>query len=145
MATYENMNAELNCMKEKFMQLDTDEARAAFHSEMEKFVASKNEQEQKLIGEAFLNGAKEACQRVDGLMDDILRIHLENIYDAISWAYIARHYFGKSRAWFNQRVNGLKVHNTAVRFTDAEKKILLNALLDLSGRIKNTAQVIEHL
>ncbi|MFR4038129.1 MAG: DUF5053 domain-containing protein [Butyricimonas faecalis] len=56
------------------------------------------------------------------------------------------HYFGKSRSyWLSQRINGLKIRNKEVQFTANEKKILLDALLDLSNNIKRTALVIEHL
>ena len=44
-----------------------------------------------------------------------------------------------------QRINGLKIRNKEVQFTENEKKILLDALLDLSNNIKRTALVIGHL
>lgn len=65
-----------------------------------------------------------------------LRVYLEGIYESISWSYVARHYFGKSRSWLCQRINGLKIRNKEVQFTENEKKILLDALLDLSNNIK---------
>ncbi|MEQ2975731.1 DUF5053 domain-containing protein [Butyricimonas faecihominis] len=43
------------------------------------------------------------------------------------------------------RINGLKIRNKEVQFTESEKKILLNALLDLSGNIKRTALIIGRL
>lgn len=143
MATYEQVNQELEALKQKFMLLETDEERRSFHSEVETFINSKNEEEKQLVSEAFINGANEACLRADKLMDDILRNKLDGIYESISWSYIARIYFNKSRAWLNQRINGLRVHGKEVQFTIEEKQTLLQALRDISGRIEHTARVIE--
>lgn len=141
----EKLKLELEQMKTKFMKLNSDEARQAYREEMKKFVYSHDEEEQKVLSELFIEGADEACKQAEKTYDDILRKYLNNIYEAVSWSYIARHYFGKSRSWLCQRVNGLQIHDKTVRFTNEEKKILLTALRDLSERIKNTAQVIEHL
>lgn len=143
MATYEQVNQELEALKQKFMLLETDEERRSFHSEVEAFVNSKNEEEKQLVSEAFISGANEACARADKLIDDILRNKLDGIYESISWSYIARTYFNKSRAWLSQRINGLRVHGKEVQFTIEEKQTLLQALRDISGRIEHTARVIE--
>lgn len=143
MATYEQVNQELEALKQKFMLLETDEERKSFHSEVEAFINSKNEEEKQLVSEAFINGANDACVRADKLIDDILRNKLDGIYESISWSYIARTYFNKSRAWLSQRINGLRVHGKEVQFTIEEKQTLLQALRDISGRIEHTAQVIE--
>lgn len=135
----------LEQMKAKFMTLESDEERLAYTKDMEDFVSSYNEEERKVLGEIFLEGANQACQSAENLYDDVLRNHLEDIYDVVSWSYIARYYFGKSRSWICQRVNGLRIHDKMVQFTSDEKKILFTALQDLSNRIKNTAQVIEQL
>ena len=145
MKSREKLVAELEKMKAEFMQLDSDEARKAFRENMTAFVNSHTPEERKILGDVFLDGAREASQSAEKLCDDILRKYLEDIYEAVSWSYIARHYFGKSRSWLSQRINSFKIHDKAVEFTASEKKILLNALLDLSRRIKGTAQVIEHL
>lgn len=143
MATYEQVNQELETLKQKFMLLETDEERKSFHSEVEAFINSKNEEEKQLVSEVFINGANEACARADKLIDDILRNKLDGIYESISWSYIARTYFNKSRAWLNQRINGLRVHGKEAQFTIEEKQTLLQALRDISGRIEHTARVIE--
>lgn len=145
MASYKELNAELEQMKAKFMALSSEEEELKFREEMEIFVASKTSEDRKILAKAFIDGATEACERVEGVYDDTLRAYLDGIYESISWSYIARHYFGKSRSWLSQRINGFKIRNKEVQFTESEKKILLNALLDLSSNIKRTALVIEHL
>lgn len=143
MATYEQINKELEALKQKFMLLETEEEREAFDSEVKAFMNSKNEQEKQLAREAFINGAKEACVEADKLIDNILRYKLDGIYESISWSYIARTYFNKSRAWLSQRINGLIIHGKEAQFTHQEKLTLLQALRDISGKIEGTARVIE--
>lgn len=143
MANYNQVNQELEALKSKFMLLDTDEERAAFRSEVREFVNSKDDEERQLVSEAFIKGANEACIRTDKLIDKVLRNNLDGIYESVSWSYIARTYFNKSRAWLSQRINGLMIHGKEAQFTHEEKQTLLQALRDISGRIERTAQVIE--
>lgn len=145
MASYKELNNELEQMKARFMALSSEEDERAFRGEMEAFVAEKSPEDRKILAKAFLDGAREAREKAEDVYDDTLRTYLDGIYESISWSYVARHYFGKSRSWLSQRINGLKIRNKEVQFTESEKKILLNALLDLSNNIKRTALVIELL
>lgn len=143
MANKEQINQELEALKSKFMLLNTDEERNAFRSEVKAFANSKSDEEKQLVSEAFIEGANKACARADKLIDDVLRNKLDGIYESVSWSYIARTYFNKSRAWLSQRINGLMIHGKEAQFTNEEKQTLLQALRDISGRIERTAQVIE--
>ena len=143
MANYDQLNQELETLKSKFMLLDTDEERKAFRSEVTAFIDSKSDEEKQLVNEAFIAGANDACARADKLIDNVLRNKLDGIYESISWSYIARTYFNKSRAWLSQRINGLMIHGKEVQFTYEEKQTLLQALRDIGKKIERTAQVIE--
>lgn len=143
MANREQINQELEALKSKFMLIDTDEERKVFRDEVEAFANSKSDEEKQLISEAFIKGANEACARADKLIDDVLRNKLDSIYESVSWSYIARTYFNKSRAWLSQRINGFLIHGKEAQFTHEEKQTLLQALRDISGRIERTAQIIE--
>lgn len=145
MTNDKKLKQELDELKARFMSLSTPEEESAFRLEMEEFAAGKSPEERKVLARLFIAGAEEACQNAEKLFDDTLRVTLESIYDAISWSYIAKHYFRKSRSWLSQRINGLKIHNKEVQFTPEEKRILIQALLDLGTNIKETALVIEHL
>ena len=145
MNTNEKMKAELEQMKEKFMLLETDEERLAFKNEMKAFVENKTDKEREELSDAFLEGARQACISADKVFNEALRAYLNNIYDTVSWSYIAKKYFNKSRSWLCQRLNGIRVGNKAAQFTEAEKKILVSALQDISKDIQNTALVIERL
>lgn len=139
------MKVELERMKEKFMLLETDEERLAFKVEMEAFVENKTDKEKEELSHAFLEGAHQACISADKVYNEALRIYLDNIYDTVSWSYIAKKYFNKSRSWLCQRLNGIRVGKKEAQFTEAEKKILISALQDISKNIQDTALVIEHL
>ena len=54
----------------------------------------------------------------------------------ISWANISKKYFGKSRSWLSQKMNGLDGNGSNTEFSEEEKETLKNALYDLSNRIK---------
>lgn len=145
MNTYSKMQEELEQMKQQFMLLETDEQRIAFKVKMNAFVQGKTEEEKKQLSRAFIEGAHQACISADKVFNEALREYLNDIYDTISWSYIAKKYFNKSRSWLCQRLNGIRVGNKEAQFTEDERKILIAALQDIGSNIQKTAQVIEHL
>ena len=94
MASYKELNEELEQMKAEFLTLHSEEEEREFGEKMERFVASKSPEDRKILAQAFVNGAKESCERAEKLYDETLRVYLEGIYESISWSYVARHYFG---------------------------------------------------
>jgi len=58
----------------------------------------------------------------------------------ISWANISTKYFGKSRSWLSQKMNGKDGNGADTEFTDAEKEQLKYALNDLAKRIQTCAE-----
>lgn len=67
---------------------------------------------------------------------------VSDILLSVKWAHISTHYFGKSRSWFSQKLNGYDGNNTEGDFTEAEKELLKNALYDLSERIRKCADKV---
>lgn len=141
MDTYQNQLSELEELRKEFVSLDTDEQRAEFDSKMKRIISSKNKEEAVLFQQAFIEGAKDACKEAEATIEYVnLRLRLEKIYSLVSWSYIAKEYFGKSRAWLNQRINGFIVNGKGAEFTTEEKKILSDALFDISKKIHDTAR-----
>lgn len=68
---------------------------------------------------------------------------LADILLDISWARLSTHYFGRSRSWLHQKLDGINSNGGEGGFTDAEKKELKKALKDLSARISMAADRIE--
>lgn len=54
----------------------------------------------------------------------------------VKWASISTKYFGKSRSWLSQKMNGKDGNGSDVEFSETEKEILKNGLYDLANRIK---------
>ena len=71
------------------------------------------------------------------------RQQLDDIILDISWADIAKTYFGKSSSWMYNKLNGRDGNGGLGEFTDEEKEMLRNALFDISERIRMAAENLE--
>lgn len=68
---------------------------------------------------------------------------LSDILLDISWARLSVKYFGKSRSWLHQKLDGKNSNGGVGGFSEAEKAELRLALKDLSARINTAADRIE--
>lgn len=64
-----------------------------------------------------------------------VRQQLADISGFISLSYIAKNYFGKSKQWLNNKINGCIVNGKPSKFTEDEKERLNYALNDLSKKL----------
>lgn len=87
----------------------------------------------------FLDGMSNALDEADEL---IFRSKLSDVPEYISFSYIAKNYFGKSRAWLMQKVNGNVVHGKQASFTDKERKQFREALQDISKKLSSVATLL---
>lgn len=62
-----------------------------------------------------------------------IRQQLSEVKEVVSLAYIARKYFGKSKQWLNNRINGCIVNGKPCKFTEEEKEKLNYAFSDLGN------------
>jgi hypothetical protein len=74
---------------------------------------------------------------------ETVKRHLSDVIMDISWAKIAKKYFGKSSSWIYNKLDGMDGNGNTCEFTYSEKMQLRNALLDLSERIRRDAEKIE--
>ena len=72
----------------------------------------------------------------------IFRAKLGDLPEALSFSYIAKKYFGKSRGWLMQKVNGNRVNGKTAIFTDEERLMFRKALQDLSEKMSAVAMSI---
>ena len=84
----------------------------------------------------FIDGMDKALAEGDEM---IARAKLGEMTKALSLSYIAEKYFGKSRAWLMQKVNGNIVHGKRKTFTDSERETFREALQDLSEKMSAVA------
>jgi hypothetical protein len=85
----------------------------------------------------FIDGLDTALAQADEL---IARAKLGDVPEAISFSYIAKKYFGKSRGWLMQKVNGNMVNGKQAAFTEDERKQFRAALQDISKQLSIVAQ-----
>ncbi len=76
---------------------------------------------------------------LEALKAEKIRTAMGELGNAISFAYIAKHYFGKSQSWLTQRLNGSKVNGKTARFNKSELIQFQNAIHDLGRKLSAIA------
>jgi len=114
----------------------TPKERAMFQEKRAQNIEAMPGDEKMIFTEATEKGLKAIKSE---LQDVKLALELGDVANALSLSYIAKEYFGKSKTWLYQRLNGNKVNGKPARFTEDERKRFAAALLDLSKRINETA------
>ena len=89
--------------------------------------------------EQFDEGRRKIIEDADEMM---FRAKLGDLPDALSLSYIAKKYFGKSRGWLMQKVNGNMVNGRIAAFTDEERRQFREALQDLSEKMSAVAMIL---
>mgnify|MGYP002914121852 CR=1 FL=1 len=95
-----------------------------------------SESDGNLIADFVMQCYEEIGNELNQVKNELtVRQQLADISGFISLSYIARNYFGKSKQWLNNKINGCIVNGKPSRFTDEEKERLNQALKDLSAKI----------
>lgn len=106
--------------KARIQKIAQDESQEAFMGAMDEL-----EKEHGYTLEEVLEMAEEM----------ILKEKLGDVLQFVNIAYIAENYFGKSRAWLHQRINGNVVNGKKAKLKPEEMVTLQNALTDISQKI----------
>lgn len=86
--------------------------------------------------DAFAEAMVECMKETNrNLSNFLMREQLNDILPYISVSAIAKNYFGKSKEWFYQKMNGNIVNGKPAKFTEEEIKNLNFALQDISKKI----------
>lgn len=84
----------------------------------------------------LMASANESLDHVENALNEqLLREQLGPLSEALNMSYIARTYFGKSRSWLSQRLNGHIVHGRKAELTEDERQTLNDALNDIQSQI----------
>ena len=121
------MEQKIEQLKQQFLDARTQQERESIMSSISQLI----DEDAQSVAECTLRQVRKANEQAD----DILRSKLNSILPAVSMAYIAKKYFGKSRGWIMQRVNGNIVNGKRASFTSEELKQLNYALKDLSSAL----------
>ena len=128
--------AEMQAEFEQYKKLKTEKGHLEFQEERAKRLEKLSTIELTTYINNSLNGLNAT---IDTAEEFIMATKISDISDAISLSYIAKNYFGKSRSWLYQRLNGNTVNGKQAQFNPEEKKQFVKAFNDLSIRLKETS------
>ncbi len=124
----------------EYRLLKTEEEKIAFDEKMNRYLKEMTPEERKDFRKAFLASARRTVSEAKEVREDVeLKLLLKEVDSYLSLSQIAQDYFGKSRSWLYQRINGAIVNGKPAQFTREEQLRFSEALLDISSRIKDTA------
>jgi len=129
-------SAEMQAEFEQYKKLKTEAERSAFQENRAKRLEKLSDIERASYVKASNAGLLSTLQAAEEL---IMTINLGEIAKAVSLSYIATTYFGKSRSWLYQRLNGHTVNGKQAQFSPDEKKQFALALKDLSVQLHDTS------
>lgn len=88
------------------------------------------------LAKALLASSRKDLDDVQKTVNDLtVKEKMGSLADALNLSYIARVYFGKSRSWLYQRVNGYSVNGKPAKFTTEESATFCKALDDIKSQI----------
>lgn len=128
------MNKEINELKEQFRTVKTKKELDEIDRKMSKLAENPDD-----FSKEMLKSIQETNQEIE---EELLRDKLESILPSISVSYLAKTYFHKTPQWFYQKLNGNIVNNKPAKFTKDELKILTDALIDISDKIKQSVALV---
>lgn len=126
----ENINSIFNELKS--LMGKTDKASEERRDEISLWLKENSTNEE--VKEAYNRFMTEGLAEVKSGVDK-LREQIDSRYDLLPISYIAQHYFGKSKAWLYQRLNGNKVRGKVYTLNDEQKNIFNSAVKDIARQI----------
>lgn len=126
MITKEYMDA----LRERYVQAKNDKEIEEIREELARLC----DEDVEAVANIAIEQVKETRAEVRALN---VREKMDSVLPSISLAYIAKTYFGKSRQWLYQRVNGLSVNGKTAKFTAEEIDTLNYALNDMGQKLIN--------
>lgn len=126
----ENINSIFNELKS--LMGKTDKASGERRDEISLWLKENSANEE--VKEAYNRFMTEGLAEVKSGVDK-LREQIDSRYDLLPISYIAQHYFGKSKAWLYQRLNGNKVRGKVYTLNDEQKNIFNSAVKDIARQI----------
>lgn len=118
---------------EELLSLSGDQ----FEEKLQWLKQNRNSEEEKRILTAALMGEMEETKKdIDNIREALaVKEQLKKELEILPLSYIAENYFGKTRAWLYQRLNGNKIRGKVYTFNEKEIEIFNRALKDISNRI----------
>lgn len=130
----------------RFKQMMVDLSKANTDDEVNEIIHRHNqveltEEEKQQYSETVISDFDTILKKIDADIEELkaerIREKMGELDKAISFAYIAKHYFGKSQSWLTQRLNGSKVNGKEARFNKSEVLQLEEAIHDLGHKLSS--------
>jgi hypothetical protein len=131
---------DIKLLLQKMHDAETDSEKESIKGEIENRFNLLNDEDKKKVQQDFmqsldnkLNEAEETLKKVD------VYLEMKELSAYLNFAQIAKEYFGKSKEWLYQRINGFVVNGKPAQFNEQDKEKLSSALIDLSQKLQKTA------
>lgn len=126
---------------ERYYKASSAEERQTIIDEYKRRFESLSDEEKKIETARQFESVRAVLEGVKANNEELearrIREKLGIVPEAISMSYVAKNYFGKTKTWLYQRLNGNKVNGKEARFTESEARQLQDALHDLGHRLSS--------
>lgn len=114
------------------MGMESDE----FYSRVE-YIAKTytSEEDRKQISDFMDENLNQLDEDIADMEEKCIKLQLQDVSEIISLSFVAKKYFGKTKNWLYQRINGNTVNGKPCRFTKEELDKFNYALKDISEKI----------
>lgn len=114
------------------MGMESDE----FYSRVE-YIAKTytSEEDRKQISDFMDENLNQLDEDIADMEENCIKLQLQDVSEIISLSFVAKKYFGKTKNWLYQRINGNTVNGKPCRFTKEELDKFNYALKDISEKI----------
>jgi hypothetical protein len=128
-------NKEFEQFLERFRQANNDELDILLNN----FPVLSPDQE-KLFGNALNERTEQAIVNAGKVVNRVkLALKINPVTDYVSISYISRRFFGKSRSWLHNRLQGYNNNGKPDTLSAEDINTLQNALFTISDEIKSAA------
>ena len=141
------MNNIIDCITEpRFKQMMVKLSKASTENEVDEIIKEHNQielsdSEKQQYSDHVTADLKNVLKALDSDIEELraarIREKMGDLDQAVSFAYIAKNYFGKSYSWLIQRLNGSKVNGKEAHFNKEEVLQLQAALNDLGRKLSS--------
>ena len=138
-------NTQWQKVLQAYENVKNEQSLAGAHSLQKEIQESMNDDELKAFNEALIKDTYALISTGNKMIEEYetekVRKKLGELPEVISLSYIAKNYFGKSRSWLLQRINGNKVNGKEARFDSEEIRQLQNALHDIGQKLSSVTLI----
>ena len=130
----------------RFKQMMVKLSKASTEKEVDEIINEHNktemsDTEKQQYSDNVIADLENVLKALDNDIEELRAAHIRekmgDLDQAVSFAYIAKNYFGKSYSWLIQRLNGSKVNGKEAHFNKEEVLQLQSALNDLGRKLSS--------